>query len=278
MKPEYSDEQMTLYSGDCLAVLEGLPDASVDAVVTDPPYSSGGMFRGDRMADVQTKYVQTGTELERPDFAGDNRDQRAYAYWSTLWLSECLRIVKPGGVCLVFTDWRQLPTTTDALQGGGWIWRGIVVWDKTEGARPTLGRFTSQSEYIVWGSRGPMDARAHPVVIPGVFRYSVRQADKFHITGKPTELMKSLLRIVPPGGVVLDPFTGSGTTLAAAKAMGLKSIGIEIDDVYNAIAKRRGGLTTHEPELFGTPGKCPHEFGTLGAISGPYCIHCGAVA
>jgi site-specific DNA-methyltransferase (adenine-specific) len=250
LTPEYSDEQLSLYRGDCLAVLETLPAASIDAVVTDPPYSSGGAFRSDRMQNVQTKYVQTGTNIDRPDFAGDNRDQRAYGYWSALWLSECLRIVKPGGLCLVFADWRQLPTTTDALQAGGWVWRGVVVWDKTEGARPVVGRFTSQSEYIAWGSHGPMDAELHPVCLPGVYRYPVKQADKFHVTGKPTDLMKALLRIVPPGGVVLDPFVGSGTTLAAAKALGLRAIGIEIDDAYQAIAKRRGGLATHEPELF----------------------------
>src|SRR5574337_1071851 len=100
-----------LHQGDCLDILRALPDASVDAVITDPPYSSGGQFRGDRVQDVHTKYVQTGSEsIALAGFSGDNRDQRSFGYWCALWLSECLRITKPGGACLLFTDWRQLPT------------------------------------------------------------------------------------------------------------------------------------------------------------------------
>ena len=114
--------------GEALAMLQTLPDASVDALITDPPYSSGGAFRGDRMGSTTTKYVDNRDTLHRADFAGDNRDQRAYGYWCGLWLSECLRIVRPGGIACLFTDWRQLPTTTDALQAGGWVWRGIAAW------------------------------------------------------------------------------------------------------------------------------------------------------
>ena len=60
-------------------------------------------------------------------------------------------------------DWRMLPTMTDAVQMAGWTWRGIVVWDKTNGCRPQLSRFRSQAEYVVWASRGAIDTRAHPV-------------------------------------------------------------------------------------------------------------------
>ncbi len=114
--------------GEALAVLRSLPDASVDAVLTDPPYSSGGFTRGDRQQDTTSKYVQSGTLIERPDFAGDTRDQHSFRYWEALWMAECLRIVKPGSPLCVFTDWRQLAATTDALQAGGWIYRGILVW------------------------------------------------------------------------------------------------------------------------------------------------------
>lgn len=100
-----------LRHGECLDVLRSLPDASVDAVITDPPYSSGGQFRGDRMADTTTKYVQSGTDIQRANFSGDNRDQRAFSYWCALWLSECLRVAKDGAPIVLFTDWRQLPTT-----------------------------------------------------------------------------------------------------------------------------------------------------------------------
>ena len=93
-----------LQRGDALQLLRDLPSESVDAVITDPPYSSGGMHRSDRMMNTTDKYVQYGTLDRRPDFQGDARDQRGYLAWCSLWLSECLRIVKPGRPALVFTD------------------------------------------------------------------------------------------------------------------------------------------------------------------------------
>ena len=69
-----------LHHGDALAVLRSMPDASVDAVITDPPYSSGGFTRGDRSMPPATKYTMNGTKIERPAFAGDARDQRSFAY------------------------------------------------------------------------------------------------------------------------------------------------------------------------------------------------------
>lgn len=113
-----------LFEGESLGVMQRLPDACAAAVITDPPYSSGGFTRGDRMASTTNKYVLTGTQVERPDFAGDNRDQRCYLKWCVAWLDECLRITRPGGSLLMFTDWRQLPTTTDAVQSGGWVCNG----------------------------------------------------------------------------------------------------------------------------------------------------------
>lgn len=141
----YETERATLYHGDALRLLTQLPDAHVDAVVTDPPYSSGGFTRGDRAQGTGTKYSQSGySGADLTDFAGDNRDQRGYLAWCALWMGEALRVTKPGGLILAFTDWRQLPTTTDAVQCGGWLWRGIVPWNKPT-ARPQQGRFTASS-------------------------------------------------------------------------------------------------------------------------------------
>src|SRR5437763_1983588 len=119
-----------LRHGDALLLLREIEDESVDLLLTDPPYSSGGMFRGDRAGQsTSAKYVQTGTLAARADFDGDSRDQRGFLAWCSLWLAECWRTSRVGGSCLVFTDWRQLPTMTDAVQAGGWIWRGIIPWD-----------------------------------------------------------------------------------------------------------------------------------------------------
>lgn len=238
-EPYYSDDRVTLYQGDALAVLRELPTASVDALVTDPPYSSGGMYRGDRMADTKTKYLTSGSgNIEKlAEFSGDTRDQRAYAYWCALWLGECLRVVRPGGVALLFTDWRQFPSTTDALQAGGFVWRGVVPWVKPT-ARPQAGRFTSQCEYVVWGSNGSMPVDYADTVFPGFYQ-GAPPREREHVTQKPLDVMRKLVRICPEGGVVLDLFMGSGTTGIAAVAEGRRFVGVELTPHYAEVAERR---------------------------------------
>ena len=234
MNPYYADDLVTIYHGDAFDVLPDL--AGVSALITDPPYSSGGQFRGDRMQSVISKYVQYGTIIERPEFTGDNRDQRSYLAWCSLWLTAARHAALPGCVVAMFTDWRQLPITTDALQAGGWVWRGIGVWDKGNGARPQAG-LTAQCEYVVWGTAGPSSI---DVYLSGVFRQpSPRGDEKSHIAEKPRPVMDWLAGLCPPLGTVLDPFMGSGTTLVAAKNMGRRSIGIEIEERYCEIAAQR---------------------------------------
>ena len=226
--------------GEALELLAGLPDGCADAIVTDPPYSSGGAFRGDRTKSTDAKYTQTESQGRRPDFAGDTRDQRSWAYWCALWLSECLRLAKPDARLVAFSDWRQLPTLTDAVQAGGWIWRGIVPWDKGEGTRPVPGGFRLQCEYAVWCSNGPLPMpEAGVIVLPGCISSPVKQADKHHQTGKPTPLMQELVRVAPRDGLVLDPFAGSGTTGVAALMEGRRVILCERVPEYAEIARRR---------------------------------------
>lgn len=225
--------------GDSLSVLRELDSASVDAVVTDPPYSSGGTFPGQRQRDPQEKYVQSGQKHVAPSFAGDTRDQRAHRYWCALWLSQCLRVAKPGSPIVVFTDWRQLPTTVDALQAGGWTWRGIVPWNKTEGCRPRLGGFRTQCEYAVWGSKGAFPDRPHIGALPGLVTAYPKDPDKRHIAGKPLAVMRALVSVCDPGGVVLDPFLGSGTTGVAALEERRRFVGVEIEPHWFDVGRER---------------------------------------
>ncbi|MBB5469193.1 site-specific DNA-methyltransferase (adenine-specific) [Paraburkholderia sp. CI2] len=222
----------TLYCGDALEVLPEL--SGMDAVLTDPPYSSGGAFRGDRMGDAQTKYLSTRT---LPSFSGDNRDQRAFHFWSALWSSAALRACKVGAVVCVFSDWRQLPVSTDYLQAGGWIWRGIVPWVKTS-YRPQLGRFGAQCEYVVWGSAGPMRLDRGVRALSGFYEYA-SPMQREHVTQKPLGLMADLLNIAPPGGRVLDAFMGSGTTGVAVVQSKREFFGIELDAHAFDVACRR---------------------------------------
>lgn len=239
-EPYYSDEHVTLHGGDALAVLAEMDSASVDAVVCDPPYSSGGMVRGDRAGSTTVSKYVTAMNTQRDtivDFSGDNRDQRAYAYWSALWMSEALRVTRPGGVLLTFTDWRQLPATTDAIQSGGWVWRGIVPWFKPA-ARPQSGRFTNSCEYVVWGSAGGMGVDYSAPTLPGFFQASAPR-ERDHLTQKPLDVMRGLIKIAPEGGVILDPFMGSGTTGVAAILEGRRFVGVEMVDHYRDVAQRR---------------------------------------
>lgn len=238
--PYYADDTATLYQGDALAVLRDVLTASVDALITDPPYSSGGMVRGDRTGtDTKAKYSGGyGKQPDHAEFTGDNRDQRAYGYWVALWLSECLRIVKPGGLALLFTDWRQLPTTTDALQAGGFVWRGIVPWYKPT-SRPMPGGFSGSCEYVVWGSAGPL-ARDYEggIYLPGFFQANPPR-EREHLTQKPLEVMRNLVKVVHRGQVILDPFMGSGTTGVAAVLEGRRFVGVEMVPDFTEVSERR---------------------------------------
>ena len=224
--------------GEALDLLRAIPDGSVDALVTDPPYSSGGATTAQRKASPNKKYPQSGSSNAKlPTFFGDNRDQRSFAFWASLWMSECLRVCKPGAPAVVFTDWRQLPLVTDVFQCGGWVWRGVAVWGKPA-ARPQKGRFTAQCEYVVWGSKGPMPARDGAPTLPGLYVESAPRK-RVHITQKPVTLMGDLLKIVKPGGLVLDPFCGAGTTGVAAVQHGYRFLGFDLSAEYAQTARER---------------------------------------
>lgn len=246
MKPYYDEGGITVYRGESLDVLRGLDESSVAVVVADPPYSSGGMFRSDRAGDPSAKYrgwSQNPDGSSKPpksapgSFGGDSRDQRGYEFWSALWMSQAWRAAAPGAQMFVFTDWRQLPTTTDAVQAGGWTWRGVLVWDKGIG-RPMKGRFRNHLEYIVWASNGPMPP-AKDIYPSTLLRHTPPTAKKrVHVTQKPVELITELLSVAPEG-TVLDPFMGSGTTLKAAQDAQRTAIGIELDETYCEVAIER---------------------------------------
>lgn len=215
-------------------------DDSVDALLCDPPYSSGGFVRGDRTASTRTKYVQTSASHALVDFDGDNRDQRGFLAWCTLWLSEGVRVVRAGGPVGVFSDWRQLPLMTDALQAGGFVWRGVWVWTKENASRPQMGRFRSDAEFLVWGSRGPMRDGEDVGCLPGSCATPpVAHGERVHQTQKPVEVMERVVRIAPPSGVVLDPFAGSGSTGVACLRLGRQFVGVERSPINFEIACER---------------------------------------
>ena len=224
---------ITLIHGDALEETAGLPAGHFVGVLTDPPYCSGGNVRDKAMA-TSSKYLQGSGSGRYPEFQGDTRDQRSFLVWSTMWMARARELTVPGGILATFSDWRQLPVTTDAVQCAGWVWRGIVPWDKTENCRPQRGRYRNQTEFVAWGTNGARPL-AGPVA-PGVFRAPIPRI-KHHIAGKPVDLMKGLLSVMQ--GPILDPFMGSATVGVACHQAGLEYVGIEVDATYFDIACRR---------------------------------------
>ncbi len=229
-----------IHQGNCLEILPAL-EATFDALITDPPYSSGGRTAGERRRPPSQKYQQGGTHAAYAvDFEGELMDQRSWAFWCARWLEQSRRLVKPGGYAMIFSDWRQLPALSDAIQIAGWHWRGIVAWDKGSGARgPHKGYFRHQCEYIVWASNGALPAAKHGGPWPGCYRVPVVAREKLHMTGKPVELMRQLVAVVPPDGGVLAPFMGSASTGVACLETGRLFTGVEVTEHYFEVSKQR---------------------------------------
>ncbi|MDQ0933355.1 site-specific DNA-methyltransferase (adenine-specific) [Streptomyces turgidiscabies] len=193
------------------------------------------------------------TLQERPAIRpnGQNRDQRSYRSWLTALLTEAYRAATEHAVAMVFSDWRQEPTTSDALQMAGWTWSGTIPWIKPA-SRPRKGGFKQSAEFITWGVKGSLE-KDRDLYLPGHFIASQPRKDRVHITQKLVEIMQQLVQICPEGGTVLDPFTGSGSTGVAALREGRRFVGVELSSHYAGVAEQRlqRALTQDDFELAG---------------------------
>lgn len=209
-----------------------------DAVITDPPYASGATLSS-KQSPTSIKYTKTKRACPFPDFCGDSMDQRSWMHHMREILEAARDKTTPGAVLASFIDWRNLPALTDAVQWAGWSMRGVAVWDKMS-SRPQRGRFRQQAEFLVWASNGHLPAGRDVPCLPGVFRaVNVQGSARIHQTQKPIEIMREIVRITEPGGRILDPFAGAGSTLEAARLEGYDALGIEIhEDIANAAAER----------------------------------------
>ena len=118
----------------------------------------------------------------------------------------------------------------------GTMRRGIAACDKTEASRPRNGGFRAQCEFMTWATRGPFPETG--VYLDGCFRV-MADRDKLHQAVKPLALMERLVTIAPAGGLVVDPFVGSGSTCIAALRGGRRVIGIEIHREWAELARER---------------------------------------
>ena len=228
-----------LYHGDCRAFLSHYNGPAFDAVITDPPYSSGGATLSERSASTAEKYTNTKRNCPFPDFAGDQMDARSWLHMMADVFADARVHCHDGAVLVAFCDWRQMPLLTDAVQWAGWQWRGTLVWDKLT-SRPQKGRFRQQAEFAVWASNGKLPIDRPVSVLPGVFKAAnVQGMQRIHQTQKPEEIMRQICKICLPGGRILDPFAGSGSTLAAAELEGYNSVGVELSEEIAKSAAQR---------------------------------------
>lgn len=230
--------------GDCLARLREIPDGSIDAVVMDPPYCSGSITEAGRSA-AKSQGVDHKRREDVEWFKGDNMGTAGIAYLLRAVGFESCRILKPSGSVLCFMDWRQVPNLVPAIESSGLRYQNLVVWDK--GAAAMGFGFRAAHELCAHFTNG--EPAFHSFNGSNVLRHKrLPSADREHFAQKPVELLCDLLRVVcPPGGTVLDPFAGSGSTLVAAASLGMSAIGFERDRGYVEVAKAR---ITAGDELF----------------------------
>lgn len=189
--------------GDCLEVMKMIPDGAVDLVVTDPPY---GLDKRLSSGSGKLKNRKFKTLYEN-----ENWDKKI----ETKYFDEIFRISKNQ---IIFgANYYELPPS-----------RGFAVWDKQQ----PFPNF-SACEYI-WTSYD----------VPSKIFKHLPERDKVHPTQKPIDVIKWLLQeYAQVASLILDPFLGSGTTAVAAKQLGRRYIGIEINPEYCADAQRRLAAT-----------------------------------
>ena len=228
-----------LYLGDCREVLPGL--GRVDAVVTDPPYSSGGFQESGKSAG------SLGTRgLER--IAADNLSTRGYV---KLLSFVCSKTRADEYFC--FTDWRMWTSTFDCFEVGFIRVRNMIVWDKKQMGMGLPWR--NQHELIAYGKR--TSAKNITGNNGNVIQFA-RQANEDHPTQKPVGLIEILLNN-SSARTVLDPFMGSGTTGVACANLGRGFIGIEVDPQHYGTALRRIEAAYRQPRLFAEPAPKPTQ-------------------
>jgi site-specific DNA-methyltransferase (adenine-specific) len=232
MKPYYADDAVTIYHGDALDVLASL-DLCVDAVVTDPPYASGTRLEASKTATDKTM-LRAGRFANRP-IDLDQMTTTGFVWLMRAVAMQTRPMLVEGGSFLSFIDWRQWPNLVGALETANLRVQGMIVWDKEHFG---MGNgFRSQHELICHASRGV--PKIYNKGIGNVLRHPRMEAVD-HPSPKPQRVMQQLIEVVSPeGGLIVDPFMGSGTTLRAAKAIGRRAIGIEMDEGYCKVAVSR---------------------------------------
>jgi DNA modification methylase len=212
LTPYYEDDAVRIYHGDCLEILPSLALAP-DVVLTDPPYG------------IAYKAMRPGLELIANDATLDDAGSVIEA---------AIAATKTARVFFLCCDWRSLGMMRQALTKNGVEPKACIVWDKLHPVQ-NLDRYGKQHELILYA--GPYGGE--PTSGGDVWAFA-RDYDPQHPTPKPVPLMARALATAPHAGdLIVDPFMGSGSTLRAAKNLGRKAVGIEMEERYCEVAAKR---------------------------------------
>ena len=236
-----------LIQGDCLQVLPTLEAGSVDAVITDPPYCSGGYLEAQKNTRAQGLRTATVQAEGFGWFPNDNMTTSGLVWLLRSVALQSLRLLKPNRSLFIFTDWRMVPHLAPALESSGMRYRSMIIWDKGNAG---LGSgFKPAYEVILEFTNGVTEyQRKDGQNLIRVPRLS--SAQRQHGAQKPVELIERLIAVaVPESGIVLDGFMGSGTTGVACLNTGRRFIGIEKDAAYFAIAEQRLAQAAQQTRL-----------------------------
>lgn len=202
----------SIQHGDCITLMKALPARSVDFILTDPPY-----------------LVRYKSRDGRSIANDDNGDWMMPAY------AEMFRVLKPDSLCVSFYGWTQTDRFIAAWRAGGFRIVGHVVFRKRYASRARFVSYTHESAYVL--AKGQPVLPDNPPADVIDFPYS---GNRLHPTQKPVSALKPLIEaFCPEGGLVLDPFCGLGSTLAAARELGRDYLGMELDNAYHSIAADR---------------------------------------
>jgi modification methylase len=266
--------------GDCVELMNGLQEGSVDLVFADPPYNL--QLAGDLLRPNNSRVDGVDDAWDKfPDFA-------AYDDFTRKWLAAARRLLKPDGALWVIGSYHNIYRVGAILQDLGFWILNDIVWRKTNPMPNFRGRrFTNAHETLLWCGRSAESRYTFNYkamkglneelqmrsdwLIPlcgGAERLKGEDGRKAHPTQKPEALLhRVILASTKPGETVLDPFFGTGTTGAVAKRLGRHFIGIERDSTYAELARQRcAAIEPADPDLVDAPAERDEKripFGTL---------------
>jgi site-specific DNA-methyltransferase (adenine-specific) len=236
----YAEDLIELHRGDCLDVMATMPDESVDIVVTSPPYNMGLVPGGNGRGMYRPGASNKGGRFRDGYGAHDDAmDQADYDAWQRQVLAECWRVARLG----VFYNHRpriEHGVLRDPLGNDfGIPLRQRIIWNRKTGIDVNLRAFCTRGEYVYLFAKPEFALVDHAASGMGdVWDLGIEYAVKDHPAPFPVSLP---IRCIEATGAtsVLDPFCGSGTTLRAAADLGVRGVGIELEERFCALAVSR---------------------------------------